>query len=43
LSFSASQDGAIDKRGGDVIQAIRTNSGSMGGVEDFLRVYGLST
>lgn len=43
LQFSAAQDSAIDKRGGDMIKAIRGNSGSMGGVEDFLREYGLST
>jgi RHH-type proline utilization regulon transcriptional repressor/proline dehydrogenase/delta 1-pyrroline-5-carboxylate dehydrogenase len=43
LSFSAGQDGAIDKRAERMIEAIRANSGSMGGVEDFLREYGLST
>ena len=43
LRFSASQDGAIDKRAGGMIEAIRGNSGSIGGVEDFLREYGLST
>jgi RHH-type proline utilization regulon transcriptional repressor/proline dehydrogenase/delta 1-pyrroline-5-carboxylate dehydrogenase len=43
LSFSESQDAAIDERAGRMIDAIRANSGSIGGVEDFLREYGLST
>ena len=43
LSFTASQDQAIDRRAGAMIEAIRDNSGSVGGVEDFLREYGLST
>ncbi|TCR92091.1 bifunctional proline dehydrogenase/L-glutamate gamma-semialdehyde dehydrogenase PutA [Rhizobium sp. BK376] len=43
LSFSESQDAAIDKRASGMIEAIRANSGSIGGVEDFLREYGLST
>ncbi|TCL74707.1 bifunctional proline dehydrogenase/L-glutamate gamma-semialdehyde dehydrogenase PutA [Rhizobium sp. BK251] len=43
LSFTASHDAAIDKRATRMIEAIRGNSGSIGGVEDFLREYGLST
>jgi RHH-type proline utilization regulon transcriptional repressor/proline dehydrogenase/delta 1-pyrroline-5-carboxylate dehydrogenase len=43
LSLDSGQDAAIDKRAGGMIEAIRNNSGSMGGVEDFLREYGLST
>ncbi|MEZ2130493.1 MULTISPECIES: bifunctional proline dehydrogenase/L-glutamate gamma-semialdehyde dehydrogenase PutA [unclassified Sinorhizobium] len=43
LEFTAGQDSAIDKRAGKMIEAIRANSGSIGGVEDFLREYGLST
>lgn len=43
LSLSESQNGAIDRRATTYIEAIRDNSGSVGGVEDFLREYGLST
>lgn len=43
LSLSESQNGAIDRRATTYIEAIRDNSGSIGGVEDFLREYGLST
>jgi len=43
LSFSSVQDRAIDARATRLIQAIRTDSGQVGGVEDFLREYGLST
>ncbi|MBU4527301.1 MAG: bifunctional proline dehydrogenase/L-glutamate gamma-semialdehyde dehydrogenase PutA [Hoeflea sp.] len=43
LTFSGAQDRAIDARTTKLIQAIRSDSGQMGGVEDFLREYGLST
>jgi RHH-type proline utilization regulon transcriptional repressor/proline dehydrogenase/delta 1-pyrroline-5-carboxylate dehydrogenase len=43
LSFTDRQDAAIDQRASRMIEAIRDNSGAMGGVEDFLREYGLST
>lgn len=43
LSFSTAQDRAIDARASKLIQAIRSDSGQIGGVEDFLREYGLST
>ncbi|MDE1994244.1 MAG: bifunctional proline dehydrogenase/L-glutamate gamma-semialdehyde dehydrogenase, partial [Rhizobiaceae bacterium] len=43
LTFTSAQDAAIDQRATRMIEAIRDNSGSMGGVEDFLREYGLST
>ena len=43
LSLSAQQNAAIDARATRFIEAIRNNSGSIGGVEDFLREYGLST
>ncbi|KJS08474.1 MAG: integrase, partial [Hoeflea sp. BRH_c9] len=43
LVFSGAQDRAIDARATKLIQAIRSDSGQMGGVEDFLREYGLST
>ncbi|WP_339762859.1 bifunctional proline dehydrogenase/L-glutamate gamma-semialdehyde dehydrogenase PutA [uncultured Hoeflea sp.] len=43
LSFSSAQDRAIDARATKLIQAIRSDSGQIGGVEDFLREYGLST
>ena len=43
LVFSGAQDRAIDARATKLIQAIRSESGQMGGVEDFLREYGLST
>jgi RHH-type proline utilization regulon transcriptional repressor/proline dehydrogenase/delta 1-pyrroline-5-carboxylate dehydrogenase len=43
LAFTSSQERAIDARATKLIQAIRTESGQMGGVDDFLREYGLST
>ena len=43
LVFSGAQDRAIDARATRLIQAIRSESGQVGGVEDFLREYGLST
>jgi RHH-type transcriptional regulator, proline utilization regulon repressor / proline dehydrogenase / delta 1-pyrroline-5-carboxylate dehydrogenase len=43
VGFSAASDLSIDRRAGRMISAIRDNSGSLGGVEDFLRDYGLST
>ena len=43
LSLSGQQNAAIDQRATRFIEAIRDNSGSIGGVEDFLREYGLST
>jgi RHH-type proline utilization regulon transcriptional repressor/proline dehydrogenase/delta 1-pyrroline-5-carboxylate dehydrogenase len=43
LDFSRQQNAAIDVRAGRLIGAIREQSGSAGGVEDFLREYGLST
>ena len=43
LVFSGAQDRAIDARATKLIQAIRSDSGQVGGVEDFLREYGLST
>ena len=43
LTFNGSQDSMIDSRATGMIQAIRNSSGSVGGVEDFLREYGLST
>ncbi|WP_299860268.1 bifunctional proline dehydrogenase/L-glutamate gamma-semialdehyde dehydrogenase PutA [uncultured Hoeflea sp.] len=43
LTFTSAQDRAIDARATKLIEAIRTESGQIGGVEDFLRDYGLST
>jgi len=43
LSISKEQNRLIDISATRMIQAIRNNSGSVGGVEDFLREYGLST
>ncbi|GEO83999.1 MULTISPECIES: bifunctional proline dehydrogenase/L-glutamate gamma-semialdehyde dehydrogenase PutA [Alphaproteobacteria] len=43
LSLNAQQNVSIDQRATRFIEAIRDNSGSIGGVEDFLREYGLST
>ncbi|WP_337268997.1 bifunctional proline dehydrogenase/L-glutamate gamma-semialdehyde dehydrogenase PutA [Oryzifoliimicrobium ureilyticus] len=43
LALSSSHEVGIDKRATGMIEAIRDNAGSMGGVEDFLREYGLST
>ncbi|MDF1609748.1 bifunctional proline dehydrogenase/L-glutamate gamma-semialdehyde dehydrogenase PutA [Hoeflea sp. YIM 152468] len=43
LDFSPTQNRAIDARATKLIKAIRSDSGQMGGVEDFLREYGLST
>lgn len=42
-SFSPAQDAAIDQRARRMINAIRDGGGKVGGVEDFLREYGLST
>ena len=43
LVFTSAQERAIDARATKLIQGIRSDSGQMGGVEDFLREYGLST
>lgn len=43
LRFSEKTDAGIDARTARLVTAIRENSGSIGGVEDFLREYGLST
>ncbi|MGN6549443.1 MAG: bifunctional proline dehydrogenase/L-glutamate gamma-semialdehyde dehydrogenase PutA [Pararhizobium sp.] len=43
LTFTPSQDAAIDRRTRKSIMAIREKAGAIGGVEDFLREYGLST
>jgi len=43
LVLSAPQEAAVDDRAAGLIHAIRENTGSIGGVEDFLREYGLST
>ncbi|OCW59176.1 bifunctional proline dehydrogenase/L-glutamate gamma-semialdehyde dehydrogenase PutA [Hoeflea olei] len=43
LSFTEEQNQAIDARATRLINAIRSEAGQMGGVEDFLRDYGLST
>ncbi|MBW8298151.1 MAG: hypothetical protein K0M60_00955, partial [Hydrogenophaga sp.] len=43
LTLGAQQNAAIDQRATRFIEAIRDKSGSIGGVEDFLREYGLST
>jgi len=43
LSLGPQQNAAIDQRATRFVEAIRDNSGSIGGVEDFLREYGLST
>lgn len=43
LTFTEAQDASIDQRASRMIEAIRSGSGSVGGVEDFLREYGLST
>ena len=43
VGFPSEADLAIDKRARRLISAIRDNAGTMGGVEDFLREYGLST
>jgi len=43
LELSAAQNAAIDKSATGLIEAIRKGAGSIGGVEDFLREYGLST
>ncbi|MCQ1850940.1 bifunctional proline dehydrogenase/L-glutamate gamma-semialdehyde dehydrogenase PutA [Neorhizobium galegae] len=42
-SFTSAQDAAIDQRARRMINAIRDGAGKVGGVEDFLREYGLST
>ena len=43
LELSESQERSIDLRATRMIEAIRDGAGSIGGVEDFLREYGLST
>ncbi|MDX3926927.1 MAG: bifunctional proline dehydrogenase/L-glutamate gamma-semialdehyde dehydrogenase PutA [Shinella sp.] len=43
LTLTATQNQNIDHRARRMIGAIREKSGSVGGVEDFLREYGLST
>ena len=43
LQLGDEQDAGIDRRATRYIKAIRDRSGSIGGVEDFLREYGLST
>jgi RHH-type proline utilization regulon transcriptional repressor/proline dehydrogenase/delta 1-pyrroline-5-carboxylate dehydrogenase len=43
LSFTPRQNESIDRRARKSIMAIRDNVGTIGGVEDFLREYGLST
>ncbi|MGV8938949.1 MAG: bifunctional proline dehydrogenase/L-glutamate gamma-semialdehyde dehydrogenase PutA [Allorhizobium sp.] len=43
VGFDRQQDLSVDRRATGYIEAIRSNSGSVGGVEDFLREYGLST
>jgi len=43
VHFTATEERAIDVRATRMIEAIRSDSGSIGGVEDFLREYGLST
>ncbi len=43
LAFSRRQDEEIDRRTRKFVAAIREGVGSVGGVEDFLREYGLST
>ncbi|AZN71127.1 bifunctional proline dehydrogenase/L-glutamate gamma-semialdehyde dehydrogenase PutA [Georhizobium profundi] len=43
IAMDQAQDRAIDQRATRLINAIRSEAGSMGGVEDFLREYGLST
>lgn len=43
MALTDSQNAAIDRRATTFIEAIRDGSGQIGGVEDFLREYGLST
>lgn len=43
LTLDAATEKAIDSRATGMIEAIRDAAGSVGGVEDFLREYGLST
>jgi RHH-type proline utilization regulon transcriptional repressor/proline dehydrogenase/delta 1-pyrroline-5-carboxylate dehydrogenase len=43
VRFTEAQNQAIDARASKLINAIRSESGQMGGVDDFLREYGLST
>ncbi|WP_419906115.1 bifunctional proline dehydrogenase/L-glutamate gamma-semialdehyde dehydrogenase PutA [Hoeflea sp.] len=43
LQLDERQNAAIDERATRYIKVIRNRSGSIGGVEDFLREYGLST
>ncbi|NRG16168.1 bifunctional proline dehydrogenase/L-glutamate gamma-semialdehyde dehydrogenase PutA [Rhizobiales bacterium] len=42
-SFDAETEKLIDQHASDYIHAIRSSQGGLGGVEDFLREYGLST
>ena len=42
LHLDAQQNDNIDKRATRYVEAIRDHAGSIGGVEDFLREYGLS-
>lgn len=43
VTFSAEANRRIDERAGGYIATIRKEAGGLGGVEDFLREYGLST
>jgi len=43
LTLTESQERSIDLRATRMIEAIRDGAGTIGGVEDFLREYGLST
>ena len=43
LTLTESEERSIDLRATRMIEAIRDGAGSIGGVEDFLREYGLST
>ena len=43
LHLDAQQNDNIDTRATRYVEAIRDHAGSIGGVEDFLREYGLST
>src|SRR5216683_1771583 len=43
LTTASSADGRIDARAARLVEAIRARAGGLGGVEDFLREYSLST
>jgi hypothetical protein len=43
LNFTGAEHQSIDARATKLIKAIRSHAGQIGGVEDFLREYGLST